>query len=437
MQSLLNEKLGRVAVVGACGKMGRGIALLILQEMVLIALKAKQGRSFFHLDLIDPYEEGYYDLKLYLEQQLTRFAEKNINALRELYQEQEDLTSNGEIVSSFVSEAMRFVNCSSEIGTVKKGSVIFEAAFEKIPLKVDILRKIREHAPHAWVLSNTSSIPIGLLAKESGLGNKLIGCHFYNPPPVQKLIELIPSEEGEEGLTAFAVELAKRLKKTVVFSKDVAGFIGNGHFSREIVFACELVAELSQNHSKEAALQIVDTVTRDFLLRPMGIFQLLDYVGVPIAEHILHIISKYVPDPSVKAPLIKELIDAGLKGGQTLEGHPKDGIFYYIQGKVDGIYSFGKKGYEPLGDLSFLGQVPDQLSWKKLHKEKHLSLSGYFEKLFSSKEQGCLLAARFLKRSFEIESLLVDTGVAATMKEVSTVLKNGFHHIYTPDEVVK
>lgn len=433
----MNEKLQRVAVVGACGKMGRGIALLMLQEMILIALTQEpEKRSSFHLDLIDPFEEGYYDLKLYLDQQLTRFAEKNINALRDLYKKQENLVGNGEMVSEFVSEAMRFVNCSPEIGNVKKASVIFEAAFEEIPLKVEVLRKIHEHAPHAWVLTNTSSIPIELLAKESGLKHQIIGYHFYNPPPVQKLIEVIPCEGGKKALTDFAVELAKRLKKTVVFSKDVAGFIGNGHFSREIVFAAELVTELSKTHPKETAIQIVDVVTRDFLLRPMGIFQLLDYVGMPIAEHILGIISKYVPDPSVQASLIPDLIHAGLNGGQTLEGYPKDGIFQYHQGKIQGVYSFEKKAYEPLADLSFLGTVPKQLSWKKLQKDP-LEAASYFEQLYASQEPGALLAVRFLKKSFEIETLLVETGVAASMKDVSTVLKNGFHHIYTPDEVVK
>lgn len=436
MQTSLEEKLHRVAVVGACGKMGRGIAFLLLQEMALLALKADPAkRSSFHLYLIDPFEEGYHDLKLYLEQQLTHFAEKNINFLRELFKSREDLIDNGEMVSFFVSESIRFVNCSPEISNVRNASFVFEAAFEEIPLKVEILRKIHEYAPEAGVLTNTSSIPIGLLAKESGLGSKIIGCHFYNPPPVQKLIEIIPCEGGEENLTAFAVKFAKRLKKIVVFSKDIAGFIGNGHFSKEIVFACQLVDELSQSHPKQTAIQIIDAVTRDFLLRPMGIFQLLDYVGIPIAEHILEIIKKYVPDSSIQASLITELVQEGLKGGQTLEGHPKDGIYQYQQGKIQGIYSFENKAYMPLADLSFLGAVPNQLSWKKLQKEPH-KLSKYFEELFASKDQGAKLADRFLKKSFEIESMLVMTKVAASIEDVSTVLKNGFHHAYTPDEVL-
>lgn len=424
MQSTLNEKLERVAVIGACGKMGRGIALLLLQEMALIALKSGKPSSF-HLKLIDPFEEGYYDLKVYLEQQLVRYAEKNINALREVFQDREDLVGNGEMVTAFVSEALRIVDCSSDLGQVKKSILIFEAAFEEIPLKLDILRKIHEVAPEAWVLTNTSSIPIGLLAKESGLNDRIIGYHFYNPPPVQKLLELIPTQEGD--LKELAFELAKRLKKTVVVSKDVAGFIGNGHFSREIIFACELVEELK--YPQETAIQIVDSVTRDFLLRPMGIFQLLDYVGLPIAEHILNIIGNNVP------PLVQELIDAGLKGGQTLEGHPKDGIFQYNHGKMTGVYSLEKKKYEPLANLS-LGSVPMGLSWKKLQKEPQ-EIPNYFELLFNSKDLGALLAVRFLKRSSEIETMLVETGVASSIKDVSTVLKNGFYHLYSPDEVVR
>lgn len=427
MQNLLDEKLKQVAVIGACGKMGRGIALLLLQEMALTALKSKS--SSFHLKLIDPYEEGYYDLKTYLEQQLLRFAEKNINLLRELYKNREDLVGNGEIVSAFVAESMRFVDCTSSLSEVKKCTLIFEAAFEEIPVKTAILKEIKEVGCDAWVLTNTSSIPISLLAEKSGLNGQIIGCHFYNPPPVQKLLELIPCQEGNPKLMELALELATRLKKTVVVSKDVAGFIGNGHFSREIALAGELVEELSQQYPKETALQIVNSVTHDFLLRPMGIFELLDYVGVPIAENILNIIG-------LKVPIIQELINAGLKGGQTLEGYSKDGIFQYHRGKMQAVYSLSKKEYVPLADLSFLGSVPMGLSWKKLQKDPH-DLSLYFEQLFASQELGPKLAVRFLQRSSEIEALLVETGVASSRKDVSTVLKNGFYHLYSPDEVVK
>lgn len=440
MHSQLNEKLQKVAVVGACGKMGRGIALVILQEMTLIALDSDPAiRSSFHLDLIDPYEQGFYDLKVYLEQQLTKFAEKNINYLRELYLKQEDLIGNGEIVSSFVSVSLRFVNCTTELSVVKKASLIFEAALEEIPLKTQLLREIRRAAPAAWVFTNTSSIPIGLLAQNSGIDARIIGYHFYNPPSIQKLLEIIPWEKGDPDLTTFALDLAKRLKKIVVISKDVAGFIGNGHFAREIVFACQLVIELCKEFEIDMSIQIVDAATRDFLLRPMGIFQLLDFVGLPVAHNIIEIICEYVPDKAVKAVFIEGLMLNNLYGGQTLEGFPKDGIYQYDRGKITGIFSFETKDYAPLADLSFLGRVPDELTWKKLQKDPQLiqKLPEYFEKLFSTQDQGAVIAARFLKRSFEIETLLVETGVASSMKDVSTVIKNGFYHAYSPDEIIK
>src|SRR6185295_16568588 len=108
-------------------------------------------------------------------------------------------------------------------------------------------------APKAFVLSNTSSIPIHLLASESGLKDQLIGFHFYNPPAVQKLVELIPQERAGEvadevadEVLAISQELAKKMNKIVVYSRDVAGFIGNGHFSREIALACRFVEELQK-----------------------------------------------------------------------------------------------------------------------------------------------------------------------------------------------
>lgn len=425
----MNIDLQNVAVIGACGKMGRGIALLLLQEMALKALSS--GDFSTHLKLIDTNEQGFYELKVYLLQQLTRFAEKNINSLRKVCVNRQDIVSNEEAITAFVETALRFADCSQEIAHVKGAEIIFEAAFENILLKKDIIKAIQEYAPKAWVLSNTSSIPLSLLAQGS---NRVIGFHFYNPPPIQKLLELIPMEGGDPELELLAKELANKLRKTLVISKDVAGFIGNGHFVREMVFASELVKELSSHYSQEEAVQFVDAITRDFLLRPMGIFELLDYVGLHIADQILKIMREHLPDSAIHSLLIQKWVAEGLKGGQDLNGHSKDGIYQYQQGKATAIYSLEKKAYVPLGSFEELGKVPLGLSWKRPQKEQ---LPAYFKEIFQSKNLGCQWAARFLRRSYEIEKQLVANGVAQSLEDVATVLKNGFHHFYAPHEVIK
>lgn len=440
MGTKLDELLHQVAVIGACGKMGRGIATLLLQEMTLLSFKEGRLRSpSFHLKLIDVNQQGFYELKVYLNQQLQKFAEKNINILRTLVASDATLVSNEDIINAFLEEGMRMFDCSTAMEHIKGASLVFEAAFEDIPLKSALLRSVNAITSDAWVLSNTSSIPISLLAEQSGLGERLIGCHFYNPPVIQKLIELIPSLETSEELEKIGEEITERLNKIKVTSADVAGFIGNGHFAREILFACNLVSELEKMYPREIAIQIVDTVTKDYLLRPMGIFQLLDYVGLSIAYQIFVIMRENIPEPSLKSPLLDNWKANDLQGGQTLEGHPKNGIFSYLHGKPEGIYSYQKKAYIPLSPLPFLGKLPSDLTWKNCQNDPKLKekLEEHFAKILESKELGCELAKRFLERSFEIEEFLVKTGVAGSLHDVSKVLKYGFYHLYSPHEVMQ
>ena len=417
----VDEQIAQVAVIGACGKMGRGIALLVLQEMALLA--CKQDPASLHLRLIDTNAAGFFDLKTYLKQQLLRFAEKNINRLRPFFADDPTKVSNKDVIQTFIDRALMLTNCSTSIKSASGAKLIFEAAFEDVAVKVDLLKSLPKEA---YVLTNTSSIPIGLLANKSGLGSHLIGYHFYNPPAVQKLLEIIPSNETSKELLDLSIVLGKRFGKTIVYSKDVAGFIGNGHFAAEIVFACNLVESLVPPYSLEEAIQLVDEVTRDYLLRPMGIFQLLDYVGLPIIEQILMIMD-------LKSDLIKRLRASGICGGQTMEGEPKNGIFHYTKGKMDAVFSLDLQDYIPLKPVE-----PRELSWKKIQKDPGLisQMSCHFEKLKMDESEKGMLAKRFLNRSKEIVDELVAKKIAASKEDVGTILKNGFFHLYSPLEVL-
>lgn len=421
----MDKNFNQVSVIGACGKMGRGIALLALQEMALLACKYEPG--VYHLRLIDTNAAGFFDLKMYLKQQLLRFAEKNINRLRPLFADDPTKISNRDIIQTFLDRAFMLINCSTSIHSAAGSQIIFEAAFEDVSVKTTLLKTLHEIAKDAYVLTNTSSIPIGELAKNSGLGDHLIGYHFYNPPVVQKLLEIIPSSETSKELLEFAIQLGQRFGKIIIYSRDVAGFIGNGHFAAEIVYACELVESLVPPYSIEEAVQLIDEVTREYLLRPMGIFQLLDYVGLPIIEQILEIMD-------LDADLIDSWRQSGLVGGQTMDGEPKNGIFHYTNGKMDAIWSLDLKEYIPLKSHLAL-----ELSWKKIQKDPKLmsEIPRHFEKLKNDDSEKGKLAMQFLNRSKEIVDELVAKKIASSHEDVGVVLKNGFFHLYSPEKVLK
>jgi len=110
--------------------------------------------------------------------------------------------------------------------------------------------QINQNNPNKpWFLTNTSSIPIGYLDKEAKLDGRVLGVHFYNPPAVQKLVEVIKTDNTDPELPEFATMFIKSLRKIEVPSYDFAGFIGNGHFMRDALYgmseATKLTAQMS------------------------------------------------------------------------------------------------------------------------------------------------------------------------------------------------
>ncbi len=433
-----------VAVIGAAGKMGRGITLLILQEMARLNAQETAGKSLagYHLHVIDADTQALDALRKYLRKQLTVYAEKNINTLRSYYASNEALVSNGDIISSFVEAAMDFVLISTDLMSAKGSKLVFEAVIEDLEVKKKVFKSLKEVCDKETVyFTNTSSIPINVINDACGLQHRLIGFHFYNPPPIQKLVELVFCNPLDLQLEALAHDVGKRLKKTLIQSKDVAGFIGNGHFIREIAFACRQVDKLQRDMSLSQAIYTVNQVTKDFLLRPMGIFQLMDYVGLDVCSHIAHTMGAYIPHESFKAPLVEKMAAEGHKGGQNFDGSQREGFFQYQQLDPVGLYDFDKKSYVTLSSLDLkiwnekIGPLPESgLSWKSLSREKEKApkLKAYFLKLQESKSFGAELAKDFLNNSQNIGKQLVESSVAQQIADVDAVLENGFFHFYGP-----
>ncbi len=366
-----------IAVVGALGKMGRGIAAHLLE------LYAFEGNDF-ELLLIDVNQTAKSEVNQYLYDFLKRAAEKRIVELRKRYAEREDLVSNGEIIDAFLSENIKRVSFHRSINEAEHATIVFEAALEEVDFKVNLFKQVN---PKASIFTNTSSIPIHVLNEKARLNGRIIGFHFYNPPPLQPLMEIIALEDN--ALKKEAETLALKLKKTVVYSNDHAGFIGNGHFLREAALAFELLKEYDMN--------TIDRVTKKELVRPMGIFELIKFVGFPVVYNISKIMNQYGTfKPELKE--LKKWIDTGFK-------------------------------------LELPETKGDWKEWSK-RKNKQELLEKHFEKLNSDSSKEAKLALHFLEKSAHFMDELVEEKTAHNLKDVSQVLKLGFHHLYSPDEVL-
>lgn len=433
------EKFTNVSVLGAAGKMGSGILLLNALYVSDLAFKPENKGKVFVINAIDVSDEALSKLLQYVRTQLLKHAEKNINLLRGYYADRADLIENSDIIPQFVNDVVGMIRLSTNLEVAYNSHLVFEAVTEKIEVKAMLLNQIKSNSKvDPWFLTNTSSIPIQVINEKARLEGNIIGCHFYNPPAVQKLIEVIQFNEGNKELESLVAEMAKSLRKTIVPANDVAGFIGNGVFIREIVMALKMLKKLQEKYSFAESVAILDVVSRDLLLRPMGIFQLIDYVGVDVCHFIIEIMSSHLNIDLPDETLVK-LIDLKVQGGQYSNGSQKDGFFKYERGRSVAAYQPDSGEYVTLDSinnsvLDFVGTPPQPLSWKALSRDrgKDEKLNDYFNDLRNSSTKGAELAGDYLDAMKEIGQSILDTKVSENSDDVNKVMVTGFHQLYGP-----
>ncbi|HOW24244.1 MAG TPA: 3-hydroxyacyl-CoA dehydrogenase family protein [Bacteroidales bacterium] len=436
-----DERLQNVSILGAAGKMGSGILLLTVVEMMDLSLKPENKGKPFALNAIDISQEALAGLKDYLGPQVLKIAEKKMVWLRKAYDDRPDLIENSEIIDQYVRDTLSIVRRVTRVEAAYDSHLIFEAVNENKDLKIKLFSQIDQNNPYKpWFFTNTSSVPIHLLDKGANLGGRVLGFHFYNPPAVQKLAELIVTDSTLPEAKAFALDYAKNLKKVVVPSNDFAGFIGNGHFMRDALYGIHEAERLSAEMPFCEALYMVNKVTQDYLVRPMGIFQLIDYVGIDVTQFIMKVMNPFLPDEDLHSDLLDKMMEMGVRGGQFADGSQKNGFLQYEKGKPVGIFDPEKKEYVTLVTISGkcdekLGPVPSSaINWKTAVKlrNKDEKLAAFFHDLKNSDTLGAKLAVSYGRKSNEIGCKLVTSGVAFSEEDVNTVLLTGFFHAYGP-----
>lgn len=433
----LDSRLQHVSVLGAAGKMGSGITLLVAQEMAKRALDPANKGKLYRLNAIDLDPNALGGLQAYIRDQATKTAEKSAVELRQLLAYRDDLVDNEEIIREYVHAVERVVWPTTDVAAAKGSLLVFEAIVEKIPVKTAVLKQVGEMCPEAYVFTNTSSVPIGLLDREAKLGGRIIGFHFYNPPPVQKLVEVIRAESTKDDVSSLAAEVGKRLRKTLIPSADIAGFIGNGHFIRDGIFGLQEASRLAKDHGWPKAAYLVNRVTQDWLVRPMGIFQLIDYVGIDVFHFIEQVMDQHLDEPLLN-DVIDRMIGLGVLGGQKSDGSQKPGFLDYEKGKPTRVFDIDQKAYVPIVAENWdkdLGALPPGFKpWKTLSRaaDKDAALERHFAAVAVDTTLGSELARNYVRNSRAIGEKLVAMGVAARPEDVNGVLTSGFFHLYGP-----
>jgi len=435
------QKLQNVSVLGAAGKMGSGILLLTAIEMANLQLKPENRSKTFSLNAIDVSSKALTGLYGYLKAQVRKIAEKKTVLLREIYKDHKDLIENSEIIDQYIDDVLKIVHTSTSVESAYNSGLVFEAIIENVDLKVKLYKQILENNNNdPWFLTNTSSVPISELDSKAGLQGKIIGFHFYNPPAVQKLVELIVTDDTNKELIEFATEYSKKLKKTLVPSNDKAGFIGNGHFMRDIIFGIKQAESLMNKMSFAEAIYAVNKVSQDFMLRPMGIFQLMDYVGLDVCQKIMLVMKPRLSNHELHSQLIDNLNTMDIKGGQNSDGSQKPGILDYEKGKPVAVFDPDKNDYIKIESFkdkvdNLLGTLPQSHKpWKAIirNKGKEELLQEYFNELKTMDTLGAKLTKEFMLNSRKIGKKLVEDKVTDKDEHVNTVMLMGFFHAYGP-----
>ena len=192
--------------------------------------------------------------------------------------------------------------------------LIIEAIFEDLELKKRLLGDWGQRYPDALLASNTSSLSLTEMAASCLNPQRVIGLHFFNPAPVMELLEVVQAEQTSAETCQRALELARRLGKTPILVRDVAGFASS---RLGIVLGMEAIRMVE---SGVASVADIDRAMELGYRHPMGPLRLTDLVGLDvrlaIAEHLTREIGAQFSPP----PLLRRLVRAGRLGKKTGQG---------------------------------------------------------------------------------------------------------------------
>jgi len=268
--------------------------------------------------------------------------------------------------------------------SLKSSNLVIEAVPEDLNLKKRVYEDIEKFATDEMIFaSNTSTLPISEISSFTSRPDKFIGLHFFNPPQLMPLVEIIPGLKTEEQVTELAINLVKEVKKTpIVCKKDVPGFIVNRIF---IPLVHEAAYCLDRSN---ASMVEVDSASKYKMALPMGIFELADYTGMDVIHKATS--EMYSRDKKVifPHPRIQELYENKELGQKTGKG------FYQYQGDNYERVQLTEEAAEKYDPIPLVAVAVNNASWlisnevcNKEELEKALKLGmGLKKELFTTAE---------------------------------------------------
>ena len=236
---------------------------------------------------------------------------------------------------------------------VKNAELIIEVVPEIMDLKKLVYAELDKVAgPDVIFASNTSTLPITEIANTTSRPEKFIGIHFFNPPQLMKLVEIIPGEKTSQEITDLTQEYVKSVnKQAVLCRKDVPGFIINRLFIPMVHEAC-----YAQDRTN-ATLEEIDSAVKFNLGFPMGIFELADFTGMDVIHKAtveMHLRDKKVINPH---PKIEKMFNEKKLGQKSGEGYYK-----YSDDKYERV-SLSEELAEKFNPIQLVANILNNAAW--------------------------------------------------------------------------
>ena len=200
---------------------------------------------------------------------------------------------------------------------VQHADLVIEAIIENLGIKTSVLGKVGKSAPpHTLIASNTSSISITEIGAATGRPEKACGMHFFNPPQLMRLVEIIRGLKTADDTVETVRQVSIRLgKQPIVVKKDTPAFVVNRILTPALNEAVYLLAEEIADASD------IDKACELGLNWPMGPLKLLDYIGIDTHLSISEILLNETGDPKFRpSVLLKQMVRANLLGTKSGKG---------------------------------------------------------------------------------------------------------------------
>ena len=212
-----------------------------------------------------------------------------------------------------ILEALSF---TSDLDDFAECDICVEAIVEHLPEKKELFARLDRIAPdHAILATNTSALPIIEIARATSRPDRVIGTHFFNPPPVMKLLEVVRSIATSEETLASTRAFGERLGKRIIIAQDRGGFIVNLLLIPYLNHAARLY------ESGFATREDIDEGMRLGCGHPMGPLQLLDYIGLDTAVFLCEsLYEEYANAEYAPPPLLRRMVAAGYLGRKSGRG---------------------------------------------------------------------------------------------------------------------